>query len=474
MSQLDPSLKAQIDRVFTQQQCFALQLRTSDFNQRLASLDRFEQIFKASFGRLYRAAAADFSKPEAEVDTSEILSVLSELRHVRKNLQRWMKPKAVLPTLPMLGTSSKIVTEPKGVTLIVSPWNYPFNLSFCPMIWAIAAGNTVILKPSEMTPAMSAVITDIVKQSFEPRHVSVFEGDAEVASYLSSLPFNHIYFTGSPAVGRLVMASASANLASVTLELGGKSPVVVDSSANLSKAAKSICFGKFTNNGQTCIAPDHIYVDQQILEPFVQLMSNAIEDLYGSESNMDKNPDYCRVVNQAHYQRIKRLLQGAVDDGATILKGGQTNDDSRFIAPTILTDIHADSEIMTQEIFGPLLPILSYSDIDQVVANINLNPKPLALYIFSQDKKITKKLLQETSAGDSAVNATMIHTVHQNLPFGGVNNSGIGKSSGIWGFKAFSHQRSVVVDRLGFSSIFHPPYTPRVKALIKRVLRFLS
>ena len=474
MSQLDPSLKAKIDRVFAQQQCFSLELRISDFKQRLASLDRFEQIFKASFERFYKAAAADFSKPESEVDTSEILSVLSELRHVRKNLRRWMKTKAVLPTLPMFGTSSKIVTEPKGVTLVVSPWNYPFNLSFCPMIWSIAAGNTVILKPSEMTPAMSAVITDIVKKSFEPRHVSVFEGDAEVASYLTSLPFNHIYFTGSPAVGRHVMASASANLASVTLELGGKSPVIVDLSANLSKAAKSICFGKFTNNGQTCIAPDYVYVHQQILEPFIQAMSDAIENLYGSQSNINENTDYCRVVNQAHYQRIKQLLQGALNDGATLLKGGQTNDADRFIAPTILTDINVDSEIMTQEIFGPLLPILSYSDIDQVIANINLNPKPLALYIFSQDRKITKKLLQQTSAGDSAVNATMIHTVHQNLPFGGVNNSGIGKSSGIWGFKAFSHQRSVVVDRLGFSSIFHPPYTPRVKALIKRVLRFLS
>jgi aldehyde dehydrogenase (NAD+) len=474
MSQLDLSVKAQIDQVFAQQQCYALELRKSDYQQRLASLDKFEQIFKASFDRLYQAAASDFSKPESEVDTSEILSVLSELRHVRQNLRRWIKPKSVLPTLPMFGTSSKIITEPKGVTLVVSPWNYPFNLSFCPMIWSIAAGNTVILKPSEMTPAMSAVIADIVKQAFEPRHVSVFEGDADVSSYLTRLPFNHIYFTGSPAVGRLVMAAASSNLASVTLELGGKSPVIVDSSANLSKAAKSICFGKFTNNGQTCIAPDYIYVDEQVRAPLVQALSDAVDSLYGCESSIDENEDYCRVVNQAHYQRIKQLLQGALDDGATLLKGGQTADQDRFIAPTILTDIHVDSEIMKQEIFGPVLPILSYSDIDQAIAHINLNPKPLALYIFSHDNNITQKILRETSAGDSAVNATMIHTVHQNLPFGGVNNSGIGKSSGIWGFKAFSHQRSVVIDRLGFSSIFHPPYTPRVKGLIKRVLRFLS
>jgi aldehyde dehydrogenase (NAD+) len=474
MSELDLSVKTEIDNIFAQQQCFALALRKSDYKQRLASLDRFERIFKASYHRLYKAAAADFSKPESEVDTSEILSVLSELRHVRQNLRRWIKPKAVWPTLPMLGTSSKIVTEPKGVTLVVSPWNYPFNLSFCPMIWSIAAGNTVILKPSEMTPAMSAVIADIVKQAFEPRQVAVFEGDAEVASYLTCLPFNHIYFTGSPAVGRHVMAAASANLASVTLELGGKSPVIVDATANLPKAAKSICFGKFTNNGQTCIAPDYVYVDQQVRDQFIDALVEAIETLYGSQATIADNPDYCRVVNQAHYQRIKRLLEGAVADGATLLKGGQTRDADRFIAPTLLTDINSDSEIMTEEIFGPVLPILSYSAIDQIIANINLNPKPLALYIFSQNKKLTQKLLRETSAGDSAVNATMIHTVHQNLPFGGVNNSGIGKSSGIWGFKAFSHQRSVVVDRLGFSSIFHPPYTPRVKTLIKRVLKFLS
>ena len=474
MSDLDLSVKTQIDRVFAQQQCFSLALRKSDYRQRLASLDRFERIFKASFDRFYRAAAEDFSKPESEVDTSEILSVLSELQHVRQNLRRWLKPKTVRPTLPMLGTSSKIVTEPKGVTLVISPWNYPFNLSFCPMIWSIAAGNTVILKPSEMTPAMSSVIADIVTEAFEPHQVAVFQGDAKVASYLTSLPFNHIYFTGSPAVGKQVMAAAANNLASVTLELGGKSPVIVDSSANLAKAAKSICFGKFTNNGQTCIAPDYVLVDQQVKAQFADALVDAIASLYGPQTAIADNPDYCRVVNQSHYQRLKKLVEGALADGATLVKGGQMRDAERFIEPTLLADINRDSAIMTEEIFGPVLPILSYTDIEQVIAEINLKPKPLALYVFSRDSKLTDKVLRETSAGDSAVNATMIHTVHQNLPFGGVNNSGMGKSSGVWGVKAFSHQRSVVVDRLGFSSLFHPPYTARVKGLIKRVLRFLS
>jgi len=474
MPDLDLSIKAEIDKVFAQQQCFALELRKSDYRQRLAALDRFEAIFKASYSKLYKAAAEDFAKSESAVDTAEILPVLSELKHVRKNLRRWAKPKAVRATLPMFGTSSKIVTEPKGVTLVISPWNYPFNLSFRPMIWSIAAGNTVMVKPSEMTPAMSAVIADIVAEAFEPHQVAVFEGDASIASYLTGLAFDHIYFTGSPAIGRQVMAAAANNLASVTLELGGKSPVIVDCTANLKQAAASVCFGKFTNNGQTCIAPDYLYIHKSVKDQFVKALAAAIEAQYGEQQSIANNSDYCRVVNQSHYQRIKQLLAGALVDGAKLLRGGETRDADCFIEPTLLGDINPDSAIMGQEIFGPVLPILSYSEIDKVIAYINHSPKPLALYVFSHNKKLTDKVLQETSAGDSAVNATMIHTAHQNLPFGGVNNSGIGKSSGIWGFQAFSHQRSVVVDKLSLSAMFHPPYTPRVKRLIKRLLRFLS
>ena len=267
-----------------------------------------------------------------------------------------MKPVSVAATATMVGTKSKILTEPKGVTLIISPWNYPFNLSFSPMIWAIAAGNTVILKPSEMTPAMSSVIQDIVEQAFDPKQVSVFQGDAAVSSYLTAKPFNHIYFTGSPAVGRHVMAAAAKNLASVTLELGGKSPVIIDQTADVDKAAKSICFGKFANNGQTCIAPDYVYVHRNIKDEFVSAMIQTIKNLYGSSADIASNPDYCRVVNHLHYQRINSLVDDAVSKGAKVITGGETIDDQRFIAPTLLGNINPDSKIMQR---GNLWPSIA-------------------------------------------------------------------------------------------------------------------
>ena len=474
MSKLDQTLKTTIDRVFAEQQCYSLSLRSSTCEQRLAVLEKFERVFKSSFDKLYKAAYEDFSKPESEVNTGEILSVLSELKHVQKYLRRWMKPTRVRPTAAMIGTKSKILYEPKGVTLIISPWNYPFNLSFGPMIWSIAAGNTVILKPSEMTPAMSAVIQEIVEQAFDSREVCVFQGDAEVASYLTEQPFNHIYFTGSPAVGKQVMAAAAKNLASVTLELGGKSPVIVDQSADLNKAAKSICFGKLVNNGQTCIAPDYVYVHSSVKDKLMSAMLKAIESLYGPLPKIASNPDYCRVVNQSHYQRIKSLLDNAEEQGAKIFFGGETNDQQRFIAPTLLTDIPPESDIMQQEIFGPLLPVMEFEDIATVIDQVNNNPKPLALYVFSANDALTNRVLQQTSAGDSAINATVIHAIHQNLPFGGVNNSGMGKSGGVWGFQAFSHQRSVVEDKLGLSALLSPPYTAKVKRLIRAALKFLS
>ena len=474
MLELDQSVKTHIDNVFSEQKAKAIALRGSSCAQRLAALDRFEKVFRASFDKIYHAAAEDFSKPEAEVDTGEILTVLAELKHVRKHLKRWMKPTAVRATATMFGTKSQIINEPKGVTLIISPWNYPFNLSFGPMIWSIAAGNTVILKPSEMTPAMSKVISEIVSQSFDTNLVTVVQGDAPVARYLTQQPFDHIFFTGSPAVGKQVMAEAAKNLSSVTLELGGKSPVVIDSTADLKRAANSICFGKFANNGQTCIAPDYVYVHQSVKQDFLSAMTNAIEEKYGSQQDLISNSDYCRIVNQGHYERVSNLIKSAVDDGASVYKGGDCIDSQHFVPPTILTEINPGSEIMQQEIFGPVLPVLEFSDIDKVIATINSNPKPLALYVFSKQKQFANMVIEKTSAGDSAINATVIHILHQNLPFGGVNNSGIGKVGGLWGFQAFSHQRSIVDDRLGLSDMLSPPYTPKVKKIVKTAIRFLT
>ena len=474
MSELNEQVKNQIDDVFARQQCYALELRKSDYKQRLAVLDRFEQAFRESEEKIYQSAADDFSKPQAEVDMSEIMAVLAELKHVRKNLKKWMKPVSVMPTASMIGTSSKIVKEPKGVTLVVSPWNYPFNLTFGPMIWSIAAGNTVIIKPSEMTPNMSAVIADIVERAFRPEEVSLFQGEADVASYLTALPFDHIFFTGSPAVGKHVMAAAAKNLTSVTLELGGKSPVIVDKSVNIKKAVQSIAWGKFSNNGQTCIAPDYLYVHESVKDQFVRELTACVEKQYGLGNNAKDNGDYCKVVNTSHYNRINRLLDDAKSKGGKLITGGQIDDAGRFIAPTLIEGMASDSAIMEEEIFGPLLPVITFSNIEEVIDVVNSKPKPLALYIYSTDKRNIDKVLCETSAGDTCVNQTMMHFLHHNLPFGGVNNSGIGKSGGVWGFNAFTHERSVLNDKFSSTSMLHPPYTPKVRKLIKMAIKMTT
>ena len=474
MTELNEQVKNQIDDVFARQQLYALELRKSDYKQRLAVLDRFEQAFRESEEKIYQSAADDFSKPQAEVDMSEIMAVLAELKHVRKNLKKWMKPVSVMPTASMIGTSSKIVKEPKGVTLVVSPWNYPFNLTFGPMIWSIAAGNTVIIKPSEMTPNMSAVIADIVERAFRPEEVSLFQGEADVASYLTALPFDHIFFTGSPAVGKHVMAAAAKNLTSVTLELGGKSPVIVDKSVNIKKAVQSIAWGKFSNNGQTCIAPDYLYVHESVKDQFVRELTACVEKQYGLGNNAKDNGDYCKVVNTSHYNRINRLLEDAKSQGGKLITGGQIDDAGRFIAPTLIEGMTSDSAIMEEEIFGPLLPVITFSNIEEVIDVVNSKPKPLALYIYSTDKRNIDKVLCETSAGDTCVNQTMMHFLHHNLPFGGVNNSGIGKSGGVWGFNAFTHERSVLNDKFSSASMLHPPYTPKVRKLIKMAIKMTT
>jgi aldehyde dehydrogenase (NAD+) len=474
MTEINPAIKAGIDSVFAQQKQYALELRKSECAQRLAVLARFDAVFNASHDRIREAAAADFGKPEAEVDMAEIMPVRAELKHIRKSLKNWMKPEHVSPTISMFGTKSRIVKEPKGVTLVVSPWNYPFNLTFGPMLWSIAAGNTVIIKPSEMTPNMSKVIGDIVAEAFRPEEVSLFEGEADVASYLTNLPFDHIFFTGSPAVGKHVMAAAAKNLTSVTLELGGKSPVIVDKTADLKKSASSIAWGKFSNNGQTCIAPDYIYVHESIKDELVKELTASIKSQYGLGNDARDNGDYCRVVNAGHHSRIARLLDDAKSKGGRVLTGGEVSDEGQFIAPTLIEGMSADSAIMDEEIFGPVLPILTFSDVDAAIGYVNSKPKPLALYIYSKDNRFIDKVLQETSAGDTCVNQTVLHFLHQNLPFGGVNNSGIGKSGGVWGFRAFTHERSVLVDKFSSTSMLYPPYTPKVKKLIKTTMKMLT
>lgn len=456
---------AAIDTIFRSQQATALQWRRSTPAERIERIKKLVALVQDNTDRIYAAAHADFRKPESEVDISEIMPVLAEARKNIKKLKKWMKPKRVMPTSTTFGTKAWIQYEPRGVSLIISPWNYPLNLSFMPLVSALGAGCPAIIKPSEMTPHMSTLMKELIESAFDPSEVAVIEGDVRASQALLSLPFDHIFFTGSPTVGKIVMKAAAEHLTSVTLELGGKSPVIVDETANVKRAAESITWGKFANNGQTCIAPDYLFVHESVKEAFVEAASAQIRKFYGD--NPEQSADYCRIVNGRHHGRIQGLMTEAVDKGARIAHGGQSNDEEHFLAPTLITDVPADARIMEEEIFGPLLPILTYTDLDQVLGHINENPKPLALYLFSRDQATMDKVMHSTSAGSTCINTNMVQYLHGNLPFGGVNNSGIGNAHGHWGFKAFSHERSVVRDKFSMTKMFNPPYTDFVKKMIK-------
>jgi aldehyde dehydrogenase (NAD+) len=467
--------EAEIRRIFESQRDTALRLRTSTAKERVAKIKRLRDAVLAHADAIYAAAAADFKKPPAEVDLTEILPVMVEASEAIRSTRKWMKPKGVWPTRMMMGTKSWVQHEPKGRCLIISPWNYPVNLTFGPLVSAIAAGNTAILKPSEMTPNLSAVMAKITKEVFTPDEVALIEGDASVSTALLALPFDHIFFTGSPAIGKVVMAAAAKHLTSVTLELGGKSPTIIDQTADLDTAAGNILWGKYTNAGQTCIAPDHIYVHESVKDAFVQKTVSALKKTYGESGEQQKNsPDLARIVNQRHTQRIAGLLDEAKQRGAKVLCGGEVSEPDCYIAPTLLENLPKDAKIMQEEIFGPLLPIIPYNDLDQVIGEINAMPKPLALYVWSRDRHNIEQVMKRTSSGGACINHTVVQYAHGNLPFGGVNNSGIGNAHGLYGFKAFSHERAVVRSRIMLAKMFFPPYTDFVRKNIQNLIKLFK
>ena len=471
----DASMRIEMARVFERQSECALRLRTSSAAQRISKIRSLMQTVLKYRDEILGAAEADFRKPRAEAELTEILPVVAEARYAIRHLKKWMKPKRVFPTLAMLGTRAHVRFEPMGVCLIVSPWNYPMTLTLSPLISAIAAGNTAIVKPSEMTPNMSAVTRRILEEVFDEEEVAVFEGDYQVSQQLLELPFNHVFFTGSPAVGKIVMQAAAKHLASVTLELGGKSPAIIDETADLKVAARNIVWGKFANNGQTCIAPDHLFVHQDIKEEFLRQVVAAIKRVYGdTAAERAQSPDYCRIVNERHFDRLRQLYDDARDRGAQTVIGGEFRADDLFIEPTVIDDVTTDSRLMEEEIFGPLLPVLSFTKLEDVVDYINREEKPLALYIYSRDKRNIQYTLDNTSAGGSCINHSLVQYLHLNVPFGGSNNSGIGNSTGFAGFKSFSHERSVVADKFSVMHWLHPPYTDKVKRLIKLTINYLT
>lgn len=463
---------AEIQRIFELQRGTALRLRTSTARERIDKIKRLRDTVLAHSEAFYEAAEKDFKKPPAEVDLSELMPVIAEANDAIRHVKKWMKPKGVWPTRLMMGTKAWIKYEPKGRTLIISPWNYPVNLTFGPLVSAIAAGNTAILKPSELTPNLSALMVKITREIFSEDEVAIFEGDASVSTSLLALPFDHIFFTGSPAIGKVVMGAAAKHLTSVTLELGGKSPTIIDKTADLKMAARNIAWGKFTNNGQTCIAPDHVYVHEDVKDEFVRHMIDVLHSTYGATADEQLNSEYlARVVNERHTGRIKSLLEDAREQGAEILCGGEAREADCFVQPTLLTKIPDSAKIMDEEIFGPLLPIIGYTDLDAVIREINAMPKPLALYVWSKTNAHIDKVLNETSSGGACVNHTVVQFLHLNLPFGGVNNSGIGNGHGHFGFKAFSHERGVIRTRFALAPMMFPPYTDRVKKMIKLFMK---
>lgn len=456
---------------------FALQKEGADrrriefgLAERRAALASLRAAIQRREADVVAALAADFGKPETEVILTEILPVLAEIRHTSANLKRWMRPKKIAPTLATFGTSARIRPEPRGVCLIVAPWNYPFNLALGPLVSCLAAGNSAIVKPSEMTPATSALIAEIVAETFDPSLVTVVEGGKEVSTALLALPFDHIFFTGSPAVGRIVMEAAAKNLTSVTLELGGKSPTIVGPGADLAKAAQWIAFGKFANAGQTCIAPDYLFVHESVKDAFVAALRERIAASYGSDPAA--SPDLARIVNEHHAGRLRGLLDDATTKGAKLLLGG-TQEGTR-LAPTLLEAITPEMDIDREEIFGPVLPIMPYADLDDVIARINARPKPLALYVFDRDRAFADRIIAATTSGGVGVNLTVMHYTHPGLPFGGVNNSGIGAAHGEHGFRAFSHERGILEDRFSSLPMLFPPYGRRARRLAAMAKRFLG
>lgn len=457
-----------INELFTAQRKRSIQLRLSTAAERKGKLEKLKRIIQANEDQIYEALAEDLRKPVFEAALTEVYFVYGEIDFAIKNLSSWMKPKRVSPTLASALTKNRIYYEPKGVSLIISPWNYPFQLLVSPLISAIAAGNCAVLKPSELSPATSKVLSRLINEHFDPAEVVCLEGDVSVSQALLKLPFDHIFYTGSTQVGKLVMEAAAKHLASVTLELGGKSPALITESANLERAAQKIVWGKFLNAGQTCIAPDYVLLPEHQADHFVELLQRFTQKLYQQEGTLDKSV-YGKIINERHFNRLKKLSEDAVQQGAKISFGGEFESADLTISPTVLTQVSPESALMQEEIFGPILPVISYKKLDDAISLINERDKPLALYIFANEN-LAEEVIGRTSAGGTAVNEVLIHISNPNLPFGGIGPSGTGSCHGFYGFKAFSHERSVLFQsKIDMSSLVYPPFKTGLLKWLKKL-----
>lgn len=408
----------------------------------------------------------DFKKPEFEAVVTETSYVISDLKDTIKNIDKWAKPKWILPSLLNFPSSDYILQEPYGKVLIIAPWNYPYQLALCPLIAAVAAGNQVVVKPSELTPNTSAIIYKIVSEVFDKEHVEVIEGGIEVSEKLLAQRWDYIFFTGSVAVGKIVAKAAAEFLTPVTLELGGKNPCIVDENCNIKLTAKRIVWGKFINAGQTCIAPDYILVNSKIKSKLIDALKTEIILAYGE--NPEESKDFARIVNTKNWKRLVSFLENE-----TILYGGKINESDNYIAPTLIDESKLDSLVMQDEIFGPVLPIISYKEESEIEKIISKYEKPLSLYVFSNNTKWAKSIVKKYSFGGGCINDTVVHFSNKRLPFGGVGYSGIGAYHGRLSFETFSHKKSIVNKSTWLDlPMRYAPYKGKLKTL-KKLLNWL-
>ena len=448
-----------VSNIVSQQRKFFATGKTKDISFRIQNLKVLKKALLENEAAIFKALQIDLNKSVFEAALSEIGVCLEEINYALKNINAWTKPKKIKAPITQFLASAQLYSEPLGVVLIVGAWNYPLQLLISPLVGAIAAGNCAILKPSELAANTSHLLAEIIPKYFNPEVVAVIEGGIETSQQLLEEKFDYIFFTGGSEVGKIVMAAAAKHLTPVTLELGGKSPCIVDADTHLEYTAKRIVWGKFMNAGQTCIAPDYLLVDKRIKRDLLAKIKNCIHDFYGDEP--EKSPDYGRIINQKHFNRLCKFL-----DGGEILVGGETNPSERYIAPTVIDRVDWEDPVMQEEIFGPILPVLEYTDLNEAIALVNAKPKPLALYFFSKDKQKQQTVLQQTSSGGVCINETVMQVGVIDLPFGGVGESGIGRYHGKASFETFSHQKSVLNKSfLVDVKLRYAPYKDKLKFL---------
>jgi len=446
-----------------QQRQFFNSHTTKDISFRIKQLTSLEDVLNDNIELLDRAIYNDFKKSSYENYMTEIGIVLYDIKQAKKKLTRWSSKQRVKTNLGNFPAKSYIIPEPLGVTLIISSWNYPYQLSLAPIVAAIAAGNTIILKPSEISSQTSSLMASILNEAFDPNFLKVIQGGVQETTELLKQKFDKIFFTGSTTVGKIIYKAAAEHLTPVTLELGGKSPVIITKDANIKMAAKRIVWGKFLNAGQTCIAPDYLYVDAQISESLLKALTKEIEKArYSFE-----NGNYVQIINERNFDRLATLL-----DPSKIYCGGHTEKAQRYIAPTLPHTISFDDKIMQEEIFGPILPVLTFTDLNEAVKNVQLLPKPLSCYVFTSSEQVKNKIIKEISFGGGAINDTIMHISNPNLPFGGVGSSGFGSYHGQAGFNCFSNFKSILDKPTWYeSSLKYAPYTQKKLAIIKKLLK---